>query len=182
MQGKAYEQVADQISNYADKNVGLFNTAEDRNTQLANIANAQDAANATSMHDKRQTLRQQFDNSMSAAKDKIVELSNAAWTNASNIFNLNQTTNNFKKDIATGVIYNSSGKPVTPKTNSKMDIPGMYAEYVKQMPGVSPDKIAAMVMGVAKGDYKLGDASDTENQVQTPEELIRLQQNSTTQS
>ena len=180
MQGKAYEQVADQISNYADKNVGLFNSAEDRNTQLANIANAQDAANATSMHDKRQTLRQQFDNSMSAAKDKIVELSNAAWTNASNIFNLNQTTNNFKKDIASGIIYNSSGKPVSAKTSSKQDIPAMYAEYVKKMPGVSPDKIAAMVMGVAKGDYKLGDASDPNNQVETPEELIRLQQNSTT--
>lgn len=179
MQGKAYEQVADQISNYADKNVGLFNTAEDRNTQLANIANAQDAANATSMHDKRQTLRQQFDNSMSAAKDKIVELSNAAWTNASNIFNLNQTTNNFKKDIATGIIYNSSGKPVTAKTSSKQDIPAMYAEYAKLMPTVSPDRIAAMVMGVAKGDYKIGDPSDPNNQVETPEELIRLQQNST---
>ena len=158
----------------------MFNSAEDRNTQLANIANAQDAANATSMHDKRQTLRQQFDKSMSSAKDKIVELSNAAWTNASNIFNLNQTTNNFKKDIASGIIYNSSGKPVPAKTSIKQDIPAMYAEYVKKMPGVSPDKIAAMVMGVAKGDYKLGDASDPNNQVETPEELIRLQQNSTT--
>ena len=177
MQGNAYGQVADQISNYADKNVGLFNTAADRNTQLANIANAQDAANATSMHDKRQTLKQQFDNSMSAAKDKIVELSNAAWTNASNIFNLNQTTNNFKKDINTGVIYNSSGKELTPKTSNALDVPGLYAKYVEAMPGVDPDIIAKMVMGEKRGDFKIEDKNDPNNQVKTPEELIRLQQN-----
>jgi hypothetical protein len=177
MQGNAYEQVADQISNYADKNVGLFNAAADRNTQLANIANAQDAANATSMHDKRQTLKQQFDNSMSQAKDKITELSNAAWTNASNIFNLNQTTNNFKKDINTGIIYNSSGKEVTPKTSNSMTVPELYAKYVQQMPGVDPDTIAKMVMGEKRGDFKIDDKNDPNNQVKTPEELIRLQQN-----
>lgn len=176
MQGKAYEQVSNLISDTADKNVGLFNAAEDRNTQLANIANAQDAANATSMHDKRQTLRQQFDNSISAAKDKIVELSNAAWTNASNIFNMNQTTDNFKKDIATGIIYNSSGKPVTPKTSSGMSVPELYAKYVQQMPGVDPNIIAKMVMGEKRGDFKIEDLNDPNNQTKTPEELIRLQQ------
>jgi len=78
LSGQAYGDVANAISDYADKNVGVFNAGEQYNTQLANARNAQDAQLATSMYDKENVLKQSLANSISAAKDKITQLSNQA--------------------------------------------------------------------------------------------------------
>ena len=104
LSGQAYADVANTISDYADKNVGVFNQGEQYNAQLANARNERDAQLATSLYDKENILKQSLANSISAAKDKIVQLSNQAYTNASNIYNLNTTTENFKKDPFTGII------------------------------------------------------------------------------
>lgn len=153
MQGNAYAQVANVIGNYDDKNVGLFNTASERNTQLANAQNAQDSQQATSMYDKRVTLKQQFDNSLNAAKDKITELSNQAWTNAANIFNLNKTTENFKKDPYTGLITKVKDKEIVPLDSDKASAErfNAFAAAIND-PEVSADMKAKMYIKLFGND------------------------------
>ena len=172
LQGNAYAQVANTIGRYADKNVGVFNQAEARNTQLANAAAAQDAQTQTTMHDKRNALKQNFDNSLSAAKDKITQLSNQAWTNASNIHNLNLNTENFKKDPYTGLISKVGDKEVTPMNAVQQYPAALFAEYKGKLKGVSDDTIAKLVAGRLNGKY---DMSDPNSGMTNPNELNRLQ-------
>jgi len=151
VQGKAYEQVANTIGQYDDKNVGIFNSANQSNTQLANLRSAQEAQDATSMHDKRTVLKQQFANSMGAAKDKITQLSNQAWTNASNIYNLNTTTEQFKKDPFTGLITKTGDKALDPTAKSATEGASSFNAFYKEMPKGTTIKDAVQVWKVSMG-------------------------------
>ena len=139
LSGQAYGEVANAISDYADKNVGVFNAGEQYNTQLANARNAQDAQLATSMYDKENILKQSLANSISAAKDKIVQLSNQAYTNASNIYNLNTTTENFKKDPFTGIITKMNDRALTATKDNAEDIGTQFNDFAKTVPTLTPD-------------------------------------------
>lgn len=153
--GQAYGDVANAISDYADKNVGVFNTGEQYNTQIANARNERDAQLATSTYDKENILKQNLANSLSAAKDKIVQLSNQAYTNASNIYNLNTTTENFKKDPFTGLITKVNDKAITPTATNSKDFGEEFNAFAKGMPTVSGDLQMKAFLAYKSGKYTI---------------------------
>jgi len=153
LSGQAYADVANTISDYADKNVGIFNQGEQYNTQLANSRNQQDAQLATSLWDKENSLKQNLANAVSAAKDKIVQLSNQAYTNASNIYNLNTTTENFKKDPFTGIITKMNDRAITPNKDAGKDFGQEFNEFAKTIPGVNDDLKMKAFMAYKSGKY-----------------------------
>jgi hypothetical protein len=153
LSGQAYGDVANAISDYADKNVGVFNAGEQYNTQLANARNAQDAQLATSMYDKENILKQSLSNSISAAKDKIVQLSNQAYTNASNIYNLNTTTENFKKDPFTGIITKMNDRALTPTKDNAEDLGTQFNDFAKTVPTLTPDLAMKLFQAQKSGKW-----------------------------
>jgi hypothetical protein len=155
LSGQAYGDVANAISDYADKNVGVFNAGEQYNTQLANARNAQDAQLATNMYDKENILKQSLANSISAAKDKIVQLSNQAYTNASNIYNLNTTTENFKKDPFTGIITKMNDRALTPNADNSKDFGQEFNDFAESMPTVSGDLQMKAFLAYKSGKYTI---------------------------
>ena len=155
LSGQAYGDVANAISDYADKNVGVFNTGEQYNTQLANARNAQDAQLSTSLYDKENVLKQNLANSVSAAKDKITQLSNQAYTNASNIYNLNTMTENFKKDPFTGLITKVNDKAITPTQDNSKDFGDEFNTFAQSMPSVSPDLKMKAFLAYKSGKYTI---------------------------
>lgn len=155
LSGQAYGDVANAISDYADKNVGVFNAGEQYNTQLANARNAQDAQLATSMYDKENVLKQSLANSISAAKDKITQLSNQAYTNASNIYNLNTTTENFKKDPFTGIITKMNDRAITPVKDNSQEFGQEFNAFAKSMPSVNPDLQMKAFLAMKSGKYTI---------------------------
>jgi hypothetical protein len=169
--GQAYADVANTISDYADKNVGVFNAGEQYNTQLANQRAQQEAQNATSMWDKNTILKQNFSNALSAAKDKITNLTNTALTNASDIYNLNLTTENFKKDPFTGLIYKANDRAVTPKKASNDDMAGEFTTFAAKLPNVNPDLQMKAFLAMKSGKYVI----EPEDSITTPNELKTLQ-------
>lgn len=169
--GQAYADVANTISEYADKNVGVFNAGEQYNTQLANQRAQQEAQNATSMWDKNTILKQNFSNALSAAKDKITNLTNTALTNASDIYNLNLTTENFKKDPLTGLIYKANDRVVTPKKASNDDMAGEFTTFAAKLPNVNPDLQMKAFLAMKSGKYVI----EPEDGTTTPNELKTLQ-------
>lgn len=155
MQGKAFGQVADVIGNYADKNVGIFNQTEQQNTALANSAAQQAAQMQTSNYDKQTIAKQQYNNSLQAAKDKITQLTNQAWTNASNIFNLNKIQKQFIKDPYTGLITKFSDKPQDVSKQSSKDLGQEFMDFKKTLVGVSDDTAARLFTGLKDGKYEM---------------------------
>ena len=155
LSGQAYGDVANAISDYADKNVGVFNAGEQYNTQLANARNAADAQLATSLYDKENVLKQSLANSISAAKDKITQLSNQAYTNASNIYNLNTTSENFKKDPFTGIITKMNDRAITPVKDNSQEFGQEFTTFAKSMPSVNPDLQMKAFLAMKSGKYTI---------------------------
>lgn len=169
--GQAYGQIADVIGNYADRNVGIFNQTEQFNTQLANAREEKNAANATNMHDKRVILEQNLTNAVNAAKDKIVQLSNAATKNAADIYNMNLMTENFKQDPLTGIVYKANDRDILPTAPSNKEFGEEFNQFSKTMPGVSPDLAMKAFLAVKSGKYQVDD-----DNMLTPNELTRNNQ------
>ena len=155
LSGQAYADVANTISDYADKNIGVFNTGEQYNTQLANARNERDAQLSTSLYDKENILKQSLANSISAAKDKITQLTNQAWTNASNIYNMNTLTENFKKDPFTGIITKMNDRDLTPNKDNSKDFGQEFNEFASAIPGVSDDLKMKAFLAYKSGKYTL---------------------------
>ena len=155
LSGQAYADVANTISDYADKNVGVFNQGEQYNAQLANARNERDAQLATSLYDKENILKQSLANSISAAKDKIVQLSNQAYTNASNIYNLNTTTENFKKDPFTGIITKMNDRAITPNKDNTASFGEEFNQFARSMPSVNPDLQMKAFLAYKSGKYTI---------------------------
>jgi hypothetical protein len=153
LSGQAYGDVANAISDYADKNVGVFNAGEQYNAQLANARNAADAQLATGLYDKENILKQSLANSISAAKDKITQLSNQAYTNASNIYNLNTTTENFKKDPFTGIITKMNDRAITPVKDNSQEFGQEFNAFAKSTPTLSPDMQMKAFLAMKSGKY-----------------------------
>ena len=165
--GQAYGDVANTISDYADKNVGIFNAGEQYNAQLATQRNQQDSAIATNTWDKENTLKQNLANSVSAAKDKITQLSNQAYTNAANIYNLNSTTDNFKKDPYSGLITKLNDKELNPTKNAAKDIGREFNDFARMVPGLPPKQQIDLFKAHKSGKWVI----EKDDEITQPSEL-----------
>jgi hypothetical protein len=167
LSGQAYGDVANAISNYADKNVGIFNAGEQYNAQLATQRNQLDSQMAMNTWDKENTLKQNLANSISAAKDKITQLSNQAYTNASNMYNLNSMTENFKKDPYTGLITKFNDKALTLTKDNAQSFGQEFNDFAKSMPTVTGDLQMKAFLAMKSGKYVI----EKDDEVTKPNEL-----------
>jgi hypothetical protein len=165
--GQAYANVANAISDYADKNVGVFNAGEQYNNQIDNARSQQEAQQATNMWDKNTLLKQNFHNALSAAKDKIVNLTNQAMTNAADIYKMNLTAENFKMDPRTGIITKVNDRALTPKKPTNDDFAAEFNSFAAQMPGVTQDLAMKAFLATKSGKYVI----EPENGTTTTDEL-----------
>ena len=168
--GQAYANVANTISDYADKNVGVFNTGEQYNTQLANARSEKEALQATNMWDKNTMLKQNFSNALSAAKDKITNLTNQAMTNAADIYKMNLTAENFKMDPRTGLITKVNDRAITAKKATDTDHAKEFTDFAAQMPGVTPESAMKLFLAVKSGKYVI----EPDNGTTTADELNKF--------
>lgn len=144
LQGKTFADTAATIGNYADKNVGIFNQTEQQNTALANAAAQQSAQMQTSNYDKQSIARQEYKNSIEKAKDKINQLANQAWTNATNIFNLNQIQKQYVKDPYSGLITKFSDKPIDVTKGSNETAAKEFMDFRNQLKGVEDAQVVKL--------------------------------------
>jgi len=166
--GQAYADVANTVKDYAEKNVGVFNQGEQYNTQLANARNAADAGLATNLYDKENILKQNLSNSISAAKDKITQLSNQAFTNAANIYNLNLNNENFKKDPFSGLISKMNDRALSPSADNAKDFGEEFNAFAEQVPTLRPELQMDAFLAIKSGKYKL---DKTNTDITTPSDL-----------
>jgi hypothetical protein len=168
--GKAYEDVANTISDYADKNVSIYTQGEQYDTALAKQNNDQVAGLANSMYDKTAVLKQNLANSISAAKDKILQLSSTAYSNAADIYNLNLTNENFKKDPYSGIVYKANDKPITPTSNTAEDFGKEFNAFQAKMPSVTGDLAMKAFLAYKSGKYTIA----TDDGVRSPNEVNNI--------
>lgn len=165
--GKAYEDVADTISNYADKNLTVYTAGEQYDTALAQQNNNAVTGLANSMYDKTAALKQNLANSISAAKDKILQLSSTAYSNAADIYNLNLTNENFKKDPYSGIVYKANDKPITPTSTTAEDFGKEFNAFQAKMPSVTGDLAMKAFLAYKSGKYTIA----TDDGVKAPNEV-----------
>lgn len=165
--GKAYEDVANTISNYADKNVSVYTAGEQYDTALAQQNNNAVTGLANSMYDKTAALKQNLANSISAAKDKILQLSSTAYSNAADIYNLNLTNENFKKDPYSGIVYKANDKPITPTSNTAENFGKEFNDFQAKMPSVTGDLAMKAFLAYKSGKYTIA----TDDGVRSPDEV-----------
>jgi hypothetical protein len=167
--GKSMEATANVISDYADKNVGVFNSTAQANQQLAAQRNALEAEAQNQTYAENVAMKERFRQSIQAAKDKIVDLKNTAETNMANIYNLNIMNENFKKDPFTGLVYRTDNdQSYNPDPSGTADPADELNQFMKQVPSLSPDMAAKVYMGMKSGKWTIQDDG-----VLTPDELNR---------
>lgn len=169
LSGQAYADTANTIMNYADKNTNVFNQGEQFNTQLANARNAADANLSTNLYDKENILKQNLANSVSAAKDKITQLSNQAYTTASNIYNLNLNSENFKKDPYSGIISKMNDRALLPTNPTSRDFGEDFNKFAEQIPTIKPELQMQAFLAYKSGKYKIEPV--TTDNIMTADEL-----------
>lgn len=153
--GQAYNDVADTISNYADKNVSIYNEGARYDTALAKQNNDAVVNLSNSIYDKSSILKQNLANSISAAKDKITQLSGLAYENAANIYNLNITNENFKKDPYSGIVYKANDRPITPTSTTAKDFGKEFNAFQAKMPSVTGDLAMKAFLAYKSGKYTI---------------------------
>ena len=172
--GKAYADVANTIGQYADKNVGIFNTYQGQATALANQQEQLDVASANRMQEKQDRLKQNIANAVGKAKDKIVQLENNMLDNAQNIYNLNLMTEQKKKDPYTGLIYTTNYKPMEPKATSTKTLAQEFNEF-KSGSGLSDEAAMELFKASKSGKWDLKKKAKEDN-ITKPDELDILNQ------
>lgn len=147
LQGNAMQQVANAIGNVQDRNVQVANQFELQRSQIMNRANEKRAQLATNLHDKNTILNQQFQNSKNKAWDEVRQGMVNMWTNRGKTQTMNELRDDFNVDPVTGYTYKSSGyRPIIPKDAQPYDLAARTNALVSAIPGITPDKAAAIAM------------------------------------
>ena len=105
LQSKGASQVANQIANVQNQNVGISNQFADRKAQLMNQDSAIKAASKMREWDKRNLVDANYDNAATAANAKIRDMFNNRWTNRGMTQTLNERDDQFDVDPRTGFTY-----------------------------------------------------------------------------
>ena len=146
LQNNAMQNVANSIGNVQDKNVQIANQFELQRSQIMNNANARRAQLATNLHDKNTILNQQFDNAKTQAWDQVRQMGVNMWTNRGMTQNLNTFDDQFYIDPRTGYKHFRNPRDLNPKDKQDADLAGQINKLVGQVPGLTPDQAARIVL------------------------------------
>jgi hypothetical protein len=100
--GKGFANAANVIGDVHNRNVGTANEFEQTNVGIRNQEQKENLAHATSLWDKYQATRQNFDNAKRQAADAMFNVAKNAVTNRAYTYNLNQINPQFAVDPNTG--------------------------------------------------------------------------------
>ena len=89
--GKGFANAANTIADVHNRNIQMFNQNSAQEAAIKNTEARERAGSATSMWDKYQTVRQNFDAAKVNARNVMVDTFNQAITNRANTYNMNQT-------------------------------------------------------------------------------------------
>ncbi len=171
LSGKAFDATANVISDYADKNVGLYNNISAANTEIQNKQNMIDAETKTQLYADNVDMDEKFRRGVEMAKDKIAMMRNAAETNMAQTYNANLLTEQYKKDPLTGLVYFTNGKDLVPTTNGNSQTPAEeLQDFIKSVPQLDPNVAAKVFLGMKTGKYSLepADGFVTPNELSNP--------------
>lgn len=167
--GSAFTATANVISDYADKNVNLFNNVAQANLELGIKRNMLDADTTNRLYADNVDMQEKFRRGVEMAKDKIVMLKNQAETNMADIYNLNLVHENYKKDPYSGLVYLTNETPLEPMNpNDQPDVAAEFSAFRSAIPNVSDDVAAKLFMGQKSGKWSI----ESDGFV-TPQELNR---------
>ena len=122
-------------------------------------------ANATNR--ENDTVDQNLYNSISAAKDKILEIGNQAYTNAVDRYNLNLTNENFKANPYSGKVSKLNDRPIVSSQKAADDFGKEFNSFQAKMPSVSGDLAMKAFLAYKSGKYTL----TTDDGVMNPSEI-----------
>lgn len=171
LSGKAFDATANVISDYADKNVGVFNSMSAANTEIQNKQNLIDAETKTQLYADNVDMDEKFRRGVEMAKDKIAMMRNAAETNMAQTYNANLLTEQYKKDPYSGLVYFTNGKDLEPSTEGTQQSQAQeLQDFIKSVPQLDPNVAAKVFLGMKTGKYTLEptDGFVTPNELKNP--------------
>lgn len=163
---QVYAKAAGAIDDNSTKNIGLWNSTNQANTQLANAKHEKDSNEATSLWASHAKRVQDFVNSHGKADDAITAAINNAYTERANRWNLNTNSTYEKIDPRTGKVYQANAKPLDGKETADADLASEFQSYKDRLPGVDDKVILGLMKGKRTGDFAIKDDG-----VLTPNEL-----------
>jgi hypothetical protein len=163
---QVYARAAGAIDDTSTKNLGLWNSTNQANTQLANAKHEKDSNEATGLWASHAKRVQDFANSHAKADDVITAAQNNADTERANRWNINTNSTYEKIDPRTGKIYQANAKPLDGKETADADLASEFQSYKERLPGVDDKVILGLMKGKRTGDFAIKDDG-----VLTPNEL-----------
>jgi len=113
--GKGFANAANTIADVHNRNIQLFGQNSAQEANIKNTEARERAASATSMWDKYQTVRQNFDTAKANARNVLVDTVNQGITNRANTYNLNQMNPQFAVNPGQGgTMYFHDGRDLKP--------------------------------------------------------------------
>ena len=163
----AFQNAANTIKKYEDANINLYNVGENSDTMLArsDMAARDNAANQTNR--ENDTVDQNLFNSISAAKDKILQIGNQAYTNAIDRYNINLTNENFKADPYSGKVFKLNDRPLVDSQKAADDFGKEFNSFHAKMPTINGDLAMKAFLAYKSGKYTI----TTDDGVRNPNEV-----------
>lgn len=132
--GKGFANAANTIAGVHNQNINIANQFEQFNTGIRNQETKENLAHATSLWDKYQATRQNFDNAKRMAGDALFNTAVQAVTNRANTYNLNQMYPQYAINPGTGgTMYFHDGRDLKPG-QAPTPVSERYKQMVKDNP------------------------------------------------
>ena len=113
--GKGFANAANTIADVHNRNIQMFNQNSVQEAAIKNTEARERAGSATSMWDKYQTVRQNFDAAKANARNVMVDTLNQGITNRANTYNLNQMNPQYAVNPGQGgTMYFHDGRSLKP--------------------------------------------------------------------
>ena len=137
-QGKAASQVANNIANVQNQNVGISNDFAARKAQLMNQDSAIKAASKVREWDKYNLVDSNYDNAARASNAEIRKQFNNRWTNRGMTQTLNERDDQFDVDPRTGFTYHTGVEKELDPSKVQADIHQTASNLMANYADMSP--------------------------------------------
>lgn len=156
MGSNTFQQIAQVVGSYADKNVDAYNRERLVNTQIAQRASDKLASAIEGHHNKVTTLKQNFANAYAQADNQIAEQEIAMHRERANRKNMEKVIGDqYRIDPNTGLHVFVQGKDFAPDTTQTKTVDDRFAEIKNAHPGISDDAAVKLAMAEFSGKYNV---------------------------
>jgi hypothetical protein len=159
MASQSMQMIGKVVSDYADKNVDAYNKERLFNTQVAQTAANENAAQIEAHHGKVTMLKQNFANAYMNADNAVAEQEIAMHKERAQRKNLEASIGEqYIIDPDTGLHVFVKGKDYYPDTTPETSVDDVYMEMMRKHPTMDPNVAAKLAMAKMSGKYQVQDA------------------------